>query len=71
MNLRPTVPKNLAFLRAESALVVFAFPFGVGALEVFYAVFFEVPESCGYFVGGRVARWVARAGIVDFSPYGR
>ena len=27
----------------ERALVVFAFPLGVGALEVFYAVFFEIP----------------------------
>jgi len=30
--------------------VVFALPLGVGALEVFYAVFIEDPESCGYFV---------------------
>jgi hypothetical protein len=36
--------------RRHEFLVVFAFPFGVGALEVFYAVLFEVPESCGDFV---------------------
>ncbi len=34
----------------HSILVVFAFPFGIGALEVFYAVFLEVPWSCGDFV---------------------
>jgi hypothetical protein len=31
-------------------LVVFALPFRVRSLEVFYAVFLEVPESGGYFV---------------------
>jgi hypothetical protein len=52
---------------------VFAFPLGVGALEVFYAVGFEVPESCGYFVdqvvverdgvsGARSRIWSARRG---------
>jgi hypothetical protein len=30
--------------------VVLALPFGVGALEVFYAVFVEDPEAGGYFV---------------------
>ena len=31
-------------------LVMFAFPLGVGALEVFYGVFVEYPEARGYFV---------------------
>lgn len=36
---------------------MFAFPFGVGALEVFYAVFFEVAESGGHFVDEVVIVW--------------
>jgi hypothetical protein len=36
--------------RGQLRLVVLAFPFGVGALEVFYAVVFEVSESGGDFV---------------------
>jgi hypothetical protein len=31
-------------------LIVLALPFGVGVLEVFYAVFVEDPEAGGYFV---------------------
>jgi len=34
----------------ESGLVVLAFPFGVGALEVFYVVFVKDPKPGGYFV---------------------
>ncbi len=34
----------------EFRLVMLALPLGVGPLEVFYAVFLEVPESGGNFV---------------------
>jgi hypothetical protein len=37
------VPFQNKAVRADYALIVFAFPFGVGALEVFYAVFLEIP----------------------------
>jgi hypothetical protein len=36
--------------KQSATLVVLALPLGVGALEVFYAVFVEDPEAGGYFV---------------------
>ncbi len=42
---------KLALKESRAAvLVVLSFPLGIGALEVFYAIFFEDPEARGYFV---------------------
>jgi hypothetical protein len=47
----PTVRKKQIDSESPSlGLVVFAFPLGVGALEVFDSIVFEVPESFACFV---------------------
>src|ERR1039458_2245513 len=42
--------KSCLDTKPPTKLVVLALPLGVGALEVFYAVFVKDPEASGYFV---------------------